>query len=91
MEFNAYFLKAACAIGAAILAAWGGGLYCEADTQATFNCTADVTQGLWVTLNEDSGQLAAGDYPVHITLTSLVDGTVLFESAEEKNMFLEKE
>ena len=60
--------------------AWGGGLYCEADTQATFNCTADVTQGLWVTLNEDSGQLAAGDYPVHVTLTSLIDGTALFET-----------
>lgn len=60
--------------------AWGGELYCEEDTQTTFNCTADVTQGLWVTLNEDSIPFSAGDYPVHIILTSLIDGTVLFET-----------
>ena len=60
--------------------AWADSLYCEADTQATFNCSADVTQGLWVTLNEDGASLPAGDYPVHITLTSLADGTVLFET-----------
>ncbi len=60
--------------------AWGSALYCEADTQATFNCSWDVTMGLWVTLNEDNAPLDAGEYPVHITLTSLTDGSVLYET-----------
>ncbi len=59
--------------------AWGGSLYCEADTQATLNCSADVTQGLWVTVNEDSAPQGAGEYPVCVTVTDLEDGTVLYE------------
>ena len=59
--------------------AWGGALFCELDTDATLNCTSDVTQGVFVTLNEDRAPLAAGVYPVRVTVTSLNDGTVLFE------------
>ncbi len=60
--------------------AWGEGLYCEAGTRATLNCTSELTQGLWVTLNEDGEPLDAGEYAVHIVLTSLMDGTVLYET-----------
>ena len=58
--------------------AWGGSLYCEADTNATINCSGDCTQGVYVTLNEDGTPLAAGTYPVTVTVTSLDDGAMLF-------------
>ena len=60
--------------------AWGGVLYCEADTQATINCSADFTQGVWVTLNEDNAPLTAGEYPVCVTVTDLNDGMVLYSA-----------
>lgn len=58
--------------------AWGGALFCEAETKAIINCTDDCTQGVYVTLNEDNAALPAGSYPVTVTVTSLNDGAVLF-------------
>ena len=58
--------------------AWGGELLCEADVPATVNCSSDCTQGIYITLNEDSDALSVGDHPVTVTVTGLNDGAVLY-------------
>lgn len=59
--------------------AWGGALYTEHGVDATLNCTDDCTQAVWVSINEACAPADAGCYPVHVTVTSLNDGTLLFE------------
>lgn len=58
--------------------AWNGNLYCEEDIRATLNLSADSTLGMYITLNENGEMSDAGEYPVTVTVTSLLDGTALF-------------
>ncbi len=58
--------------------AWNGNLYCEEAVRETLNLSADSTLGVYITLNENGGMPDAGVYPVTVTVTSLIDCTVLY-------------